>query len=176
MRSKSGEVWNGRDFYVNLGDLTPRDWDDCREFGFISAGGGSWYSNSLKQLFVGARVFVYLAGDKATHKGYVGVGEVTHEVRSIGEAKAELNGQEVRFLSLPFKASGMGHDLNDPTLQEYVVRVRWLHAVSREQALKVKGIFAQQNTVCKLRQTFTLEQLAAHFQLADGAASGGQSA
>jgi hypothetical protein len=40
-------------------------------YGFISAGGGSWYSNSLNLLPVGDRIWV-----KAPKYGFVGVGRV----------------------------------------------------------------------------------------------------
>ncbi|MEO7658468.1 MAG: hypothetical protein ABIV48_02540 [Pyrinomonadaceae bacterium] len=48
---KGSEAWNGRDFYVSLGEGEYRNWDDCREFGFISGGQGKWYSQTLKLLF-----------------------------------------------------------------------------------------------------------------------------
>ncbi|WP_306304855.1 hypothetical protein [Piscicoccus intestinalis] len=36
-----------------------------------------------------------------------------------------------------------------------------------EQAYWEKGMFANQNSACKLRQEFTLERLAQHFHVAD---------
>lgn len=68
---KGAEPWNGRDFYVSLGEGEHRNWDDCRKYGFVSGGQGKWYSQTLKLLFPGSRVFVNIP--KA---GYVGVGEV----------------------------------------------------------------------------------------------------
>jgi hypothetical protein len=37
------EPWNG-EYYVSFGDMSSRSWEDARKFGFVSAGGGSWYS------------------------------------------------------------------------------------------------------------------------------------
>ncbi|MDZ7804953.1 MAG: hypothetical protein U5K34_13335 [Thiohalophilus sp.] len=37
------EPWNG-EYYVSFGDMNSRSWEDARQYGFISAGGGSWYS------------------------------------------------------------------------------------------------------------------------------------
>lgn len=36
------EPWNGTDFYVSFGEPR-RDWDDARQFGFVSGGGKRWY-------------------------------------------------------------------------------------------------------------------------------------
>ncbi len=57
--SGSKEPWNGQDWYVSFGDdpAGSRSWTDARRYGFVSAGGGEWYSRSLKGLPVGARIF-----------------------------------------------------------------------------------------------------------------------
>lgn len=46
------EPWNG-EFYVSFGDAASRSWEDARRFGFISGGGGNWYSQTLKLLSPG---------------------------------------------------------------------------------------------------------------------------
>lgn len=43
------EPWNG-EYYVSFGQGKDRSWDDATKFGFVSAGGGSWYSNRLNLL------------------------------------------------------------------------------------------------------------------------------
>ena len=48
---------------------------------------------------------------------------------------------------------------------EYVVPVQWLVAVPTSDAFWEKGMFANQNSACKLRQEFTLDRLAQHFSL-----------
>ena len=50
---------------------------------------------------------------------------------------------------------------------EHVVPVRWVVAVPKSQAYWEKGMFANQNSACKLRQEFTLARLAQHFGLDD---------
>lgn len=52
------ETWNGRDYYVSLEEEGTRSWDDCMRHGFISAGGGRWYTNTLFMLNPEARVFL----------------------------------------------------------------------------------------------------------------------
>jgi len=34
------EPWNGKDFYVSIGEGDSRSWEDSRRYGFVSAGGG----------------------------------------------------------------------------------------------------------------------------------------
>ena len=65
-----GAEWNG-EYYVSFGGDENRDWSEAVQYGFISGGGGSWYSNTLSMLEPGARVWVNAPGT-----GYLGVGEV----------------------------------------------------------------------------------------------------
>jgi hypothetical protein len=44
---KGVEPWNGTDFYVSFGEGTHRNWNDAMKYGFISAGGGKWYTKTL---------------------------------------------------------------------------------------------------------------------------------
>jgi len=48
---------------------------------------------------------------------------------------------------------------------EYVVPVDWISTRTREQAIRQKGLFANQNSACKLRNRFTLEVLYQAFGL-----------
>ena len=49
---------------------------------------------------------------------------------------------------------------------EWVVPVEWKKTVPTSQAYWEKGLFANQNSACKLRQEFTLDRLSQHFQVA----------
>ena len=49
------EPWNG-EFYVSFGDGEARSWEEARRCGFISGGGGLWYSRTLQLLSPGDRV------------------------------------------------------------------------------------------------------------------------
>ena len=42
--AKGLPAWNGQDFYVSFGENEQRSWDEAVEFGFVSAGGGEWYT------------------------------------------------------------------------------------------------------------------------------------
>ncbi|MYW02313.1 endonuclease NucS domain-containing protein, partial [Streptomyces sp. SID3343] len=65
------EPWSGEDWYSALGEDGTRSWDDGRRLGFVSAGGGTWFSQGLRRPRIGHRVHVYIP-----RVGYVGVGEV----------------------------------------------------------------------------------------------------
>ena len=82
--------WNGRDFYVVLGRNDPGDvrWPIASKYGFLNAGGGSWYWKPLRNLAPAKRVFAYVSG-----AGYVGIGRVTGEMIPARDAKVEIAGQ-----------------------------------------------------------------------------------
>jgi len=159
-QTKTREPWNQKDFYVSFGADEHRDWEDARKYGFISAGHGEWYSRTLKQLFIGARVFSYIP-----HEGYVGVGTVMDTVKLIKDFFVEVNGVERPILECKLVTSDMGKDSNDLALSEYMVKVEWTKTIPRKDAYKEVGLFANQNTVCKLRNQFTLGKLYAFFEL-----------
>jgi hypothetical protein len=156
------EIWNLKDWYVSLGVDESRTWEDCQKYGFISAGGGKWYSNSLKLLPVGARVFVCVPKN-----GYIGVGIVKDTAVPVHEFKVVVDGIEKPILSLPLKATKMGEYVDDPDKSEYLVRVDWIKRVDLVKAVWEKGMFANQNSACKLRDDFTINRLTKIFELSN---------
>lgn len=152
------EPWNG-EYYVSFGGDT--FWEDARKYGFISAGGGSWYSQTLKMLSPGDRVWVKIPG-----RGYVGVGRVTDAVESINQFKIVTEGGERPCLDVLKNAERLRQKANDPEKAEYLVRVRWLDTVSDAKAVNEIGLFGQQNTVCRpttAKWRHTVERLKEHF-------------
>ncbi len=161
-QQSSKEPWNGRDWYINFGEESGvRDWDDAREFGFVSAGGGPWYSGTMRSVPVGARVFVCIPS-----KGYVGVGEVIGEAMTSTDAVVERDGQMVPFAGLPLRGSYV-HASEAEGTEEYVIPVRWTKTLDRDAFVWEKGMFANQNSACRLRNKFTLERLVERFDLHD---------
>ena len=157
---RTKEPWNNRDWYVSFGGheeaKTGRNWDDALQYNFVSAGGGEWYSRTLKNPQIGHRVFVYLP-----KKGYVGVGEVTGPAVPFSEAKVEVNGQEL----LLSEQTLQGEYLRDggPEKSELVLPVKWIAARPRQRAFWKPGMYANQNTATKLRQQFTIDQVTKEF-------------
>jgi hypothetical protein len=156
---KKEQPWNGEDFYVSFGDDgTGRSWEDAVKYGFVSGGGGPWYSRSLNVLQPGKRVFVHLPGE-----GYVGVGIVTS---TSAMAKDFVpTGYDQPLFELPLSGSGIRHDPDDPDKAEWVVGVEWVRSLARTDAIWEQGMFANQNTACKMRSQFTIERLTERFSL-----------
>jgi hypothetical protein len=161
---KKQAPWNGRDFFVAVGENAHRNWDDMRRYGFVSAGHGEKYRQAMSNLFVGARVWAAIPSAWASvARGYVGVGEVTALAVRINDFRVEVDGLDVPILDAELKATDMAEDADDEELSEYLVRVRWLDTRAREDAVWEKGMFANQNVVAKLRQPFTLQRLSEIF-------------
>lgn len=158
--TRAREPWNGQDFYVAVGGSDHRSWEDMRQYGFVSAGGGRWYWRTLERLPTGARIFAHIPST-----GYVGVGIVEEPARIVKEVTIAQDGKVVPLLDLDLHAPKMRDTANDPELAERVVKVRWLKALPREQAIWEKGMFANQNSATALRSRFTLERLIQRFGL-----------
>lgn len=151
------EPWNG-EFYVSYGN---RSWEDARRYGFISGGGGSWYSQTLKLLSPGDRVWV-----KIPKTGYVGVGRVTEAVQSANEFKVQTAAGERPILDILTDAERYRASADDPEKAEYFVRVKWLETVPETEAVNEVGLFGNQNTVCQPltpKWRHTVERLKEHF-------------
>jgi len=137
--------WNG-EYYVSFGHNNDhRDWGEAIKYGFVSGGGGTWYTDTLKMLEPGSRIWVNVPG-----WGYVGVGRVTETAVPVDEFMvADKSGQKVPLESLPLKARNMGKAADNKEEAEYLVRVQWIKTVPLEQAIKEKGFFGNQNTVAR---------------------------
>lgn len=162
--SKSREPWNGTDWYVSFGEHpNGRSWDDAARYGFISAGGGEWFSRTLRALPVGARVFVCIP-----KRGYVGVGTVTGEAMPFDRAEVQVDGASTGLSGLPLQGD-YRHQENGDTDEsaEYIVPIDWHSTTTRDQAFWKQGMFANQNSACRLRNQFTIEQVSAFFGLED---------
>lgn len=162
--SKSREPWNGYDWYVSFGEFpNGRSWEDAARYGFVSAGGGEWFSRTLRGLQIGARVFVCIP-----KRGYVGVGTVAGEAVPFGQAEVQVDGTSTRLADLPLQGNYRHREDGDTEESaEYVVPVDWHSTKIREQAFWKQGMFANQNSACRLRNQFTIEQLATFFGIED---------
>ena len=138
--------WNGH-YYGSFGhEPGGRKWDDARKFGFLSAGGGAWYSQTLKLLHPDDLVWVQVPAH-----GYVGVGRVTSSVQPIEDFVVEVDGDEKQLLDLELQGTYANRETNNPEVGEFAVGIKWLHTVPLEQATKQLGFFGNQNSVCKPR-------------------------
>ena len=146
-------------FYACCGEGRYRTWGDWVRYGFVSGGQGRWYSRTLELLHPGATVFAYIP-----KTGYVGAGMVTGRARPVADFTVRENGRLVRILDADgLEAPHMDRNADDRERCEYVVPVSWDEALAREDAAIWPGAFANQNTVCRLRDPETLERLAQVF-------------
>lgn len=132
------EPWNG-EFYVSFGEGRSRIWEEAVRYGFISGGGGAWYSNSLRMLSPGDRVWVKVPGS-----GFVGVGRVT----GTRVAATEFDISERPALEV-LKGDYHRALASDPERAEYFVPVEWERTLPTAQGIQEVGMFGNQNTVCK---------------------------
>jgi len=158
--------WNG-EFYVCFGGANShRSWEEARKYGFVSAGGGSWYTKSLAMLEPGASIWVNLPGN-----GYAGVGKVVDGVVPIDEFVVDDgSGGKVPITSLPIQAANLTTVAKDPEKAEHMVRVEWLKTVPENEAVKEKGFFGNQNSAAKPRAKrwlHTVERLKKRFEISD---------
>lgn len=154
--------WNGRDWYISFGGELGRQWEDARKHGFVSAGGGRFYTQTIRSLPLGARVWVNLPGT-----GYVAVGTTLAPATRFEVAEVRAGEQWVP-LHKQTLAGFYRKDTNaDDDDAEWVVPVDWIDARPESGAYWEKGMFGSQHSACKLRQEFTLERLATHFGLDD---------
>jgi len=142
---KDKEPWNG-EFYVSFGEGENRSWEDALKYGFISGGGGDWYSRTLNQLSVGDRVWANIP-----RVGYVGVGIVTETAKKADEVFFVDKGELKTIYQLSHNAKYYKENLDDVDCAEYMVKVNWIQTEKSNKAVSEIGFFGNQNTVCKPR-------------------------
>ncbi len=148
------EEWNG-EYYISFGESSDRRWEDAKKYGFISAGGKGWYSDKLKNLVVGCRIWV-----NVPRTGFVGVGRVKQKPQSIREFQVMSDSGELQPITsiLNYLPSV---DKPDDEL-EYFVKVDWIHAVSTSEGVSERGFFGNQNIVAQPKSkkwSFTVDRL-----------------
>jgi hypothetical protein len=139
----SNEPWNG-EFYCNFGAGPNRSWDEAVRFGFVSAGGGSFYTKTVQLLNPGDRIWV-----KAPNHGFVGVARVTGRAQPAGIFAIKTPSGDTPILDVLTRATNHLQFADDPERCEYFVPVHWLDTVPIENAVQEIGLFGNQNTVCK---------------------------
>jgi len=160
---RTSEEWNGRDFVVNI-DVDSNgisSWDDAVKYGFVSAGGGRWYIQTLNQLYPGARIFAM-----RPKVGYLGVGIVKEQSKPIKEFMVTADDGSLKsIMDVQLKAEALKENADNPELCEYFVKVEWIKTVPEKQAYWEKGLRANQNSAFKLKSSYTLKKLLNFFGL-----------
>jgi len=140
-----------------------RHWEDARKYGFISAGGGRWYSQTLNQLSEEDRIWVNIP-----RKGYVGVGIVEEPAVIAKDFKVKVENRMIPIIDAPLKLNERDREgflkryADNEEKAEYFVRVEWIKTYPITQAVKQMGFFGNQNSVCKPKVSawiFTIDTL-----------------
>ena len=147
-------------YYLNVGEGLHRNWDDNREFGFVSAGQGVRWRDQISRLQKDDVIAAYLSGS-----GYVGIGKVLDTAKMI---KYALDYQGRPLSSLKLRQRDIFNNSESKTKSEYAVPINWIRAVPRAQAkwASNKGIYSSQLVRASLeKQQATLDFLSQEFQL-----------
>jgi hypothetical protein len=145
--------WSGY-YFANAGLGEARSWEDMKRYGFIAAGGGEFYSKRLDQLTVGDKIFVYHKG-----QGYIGYGLIT----SGKIIASQFQTPKGLLFDQPLEQPGLKRHPENITMAEYVVGVDWQKTFETSDAKSFKGVFANQNIICKLRDQLTVDFLTKEF-------------
>lgn len=137
------EPWNG-EFYLNFGHGEARSWEDALQYGFVCAGGGTFFSKPLQLLSPGDRIWV-----KAPGYGFVGVARVMGRAQSVTTFTVTTPAGEFPILEVAKGGEYHREFFNDPDRCEYFVPVRWLQTVPLEKAVQEIGLFGLPLIVCK---------------------------
>lgn len=135
--------WNG-EYYANFGTSHARSWEDARQYGFISAGGGKWFIQTLNLLSPGARVWVNRPG-----VGYLGVGVVTGQPVNVADFEVQTDSGSRRYVDVAQTKVTLLRDALDPEKAEMFVPIRWIASVPEAKAIREPGFFGNQNSVAK---------------------------
>ena len=102
----------------------------------------------------GKRIFVNCPGE-----GYIGVGMVTQEKTPAPEFMIEIEGkeEEIPITKAPLEGD-LSRDAADPDLREYLIGVDWIETRGINNAFWQKGLYANQNTVTRLRDQQPLDR------------------
>lgn len=146
-------------YYYNVGEGSHRNWDDYREYKFISAGQGVRWRDAMLGFREGDAVAAYLKG-----YGFVGIGIIAERAKPIREVT--IDGKPL--LSWPLACANMAENAESDDLSEYVARVEWKASVERGEAKwkKKAGLYTTTHVRASLEgQAATLAFLEAEFKV-----------
>ncbi|MFW5804793.1 MAG: LEM-3-like GIY-YIG domain-containing protein [bacterium] len=145
-------------YYVNVGEGVHRCWDDCRQYGFLSAGQDRKWSDPIRTLEVGDVVAAYLKGH-----GYVGIGIVQERAVRVNDFRIDNKPLNQFNLKIPNI-----YDNCDNEKSEFLVKVKWIKSFnSKDAKWKTKsGLFSTQLIKASLQgQPTTIEFLENEFKV-----------
>jgi hypothetical protein len=145
-------------YYVNVGEGNHRNWDDCRKFGFLSAG-QSWekWGRKIYSLEVGDVVVAYLKSH-----GYVGIGKVLEKAKPAIDYRHK--GKSLSQYELVQPRTTITE--KETKEEEHIVGIQWIKSRPREDAIWKAGLFTSQLVVASLeKQQATIKYLEDQFKV-----------
>ena len=145
-----GFDFNNGLYYVNIGEGPNRCWEDCKKYGFLSAGQDKKWSDPIRTLEPGDIVVAYLK-----NHGYVGIGRVTEKAIRVNDFK--IDGRLLSQLELKVREI---FDNCDNDKSEFLVKIDWKKTFDKDQAKwKSKfGLFTSQLIKASLQGQQTTRQ------------------
>ncbi|OGX08029.1 MAG: hypothetical protein A2Z88_07810 [Omnitrophica WOR_2 bacterium GWA2_47_8] len=123
-------------YYYNVCESIHRNWDDYQEFGFISAGQGTRWRDSILGF---NECDIFIAYFK--RRGFVGIGRILQKAKMIRNILI----QGKPLLELNLKCKRMSDNSNNEQKSEYVCLVKWVKTVPRNEAKWKSGLFTSQH-------------------------------
>ncbi len=114
-------------------------------------------------LEIGKRIWVNVPG-----QGYVGVGIVAGPVVKVDEFKINDNGSKRELNEDDLIGKNIFINSDDDEKSEYLVKIDWIKTLDLNDVIKEKGVFGNQNTVCKpvtKKWQHTVERLKKRFEV-----------
>lgn len=147
-------------YFFNVDEGHGRNWDDCRKYGYLSAGVDELFIKQIQSFSEGDIALAYVS-----RKGYVGVGMVTEE--AVAAKDFRINGKSLYELDLISKKK-MIANINNPKISEHIVKVDWKASCGTKDAKWIKdgNLFAPRMAKASMQnQTLTLGFVSRAFKI-----------
>lgn len=131
-------------YFVNIGESDSRNWEDCKRYGFVAAGGRENDQKSMENMELGGAVFAYRGGQDVSPdmKKFVAFGQVIETAVRIdkfyvGDGKLIGDCESVKggaYKNVYRKAFGERED----GLFDYAVKVSWKKILDEDKEVPLK--------------------------------------
>jgi len=145
-------------YYVNIGEGIHRCWEDCKNYGFLSAGQDRKWSDPIRTIEIGDIVVGYLK-----KHGYVGIGKVEEKAVRVNDFRIDNKPLSHFNLKVPNIFENCDNEKS-----EFLVKVNWIKTFERKNAKwkSKSGLFSTQLIKSSLQgQPTTIEFLENEFDV-----------
>lgn len=139
-----------RNWFVNVGEHVGHlKWEDCVQYGCISAGGGPQFARALRKLDSGDTVYAYVSG-----AGYIGAGKVVKTAVPIHKFTTQDN---TPLLKNELATENINNSPDNLDSTDWVAGIDWVKAFDREHASRDTDHYIA--TLCEIRDSGRLASL-----------------